>query len=73
MFRKQKAKKTLKLFSLRITSLKNISKLDAWICSIAKNTAKNLLTRKINHNNQSILYEIVDTSKVPNDIIQLSD
>lgn len=58
---------------LRITSLEDISKLDAWILSIAKNTAKNLLTRKINYNNKGIPYEIIDTLKVSNDIIQLSE
>jgi len=57
---------------LKITSLKDISKFDAWIGSIAKNVAKNLVMRKTNYNTKCIPYEFIDTTKVSNDIIQLS-
>lgn len=55
---------------LKISTLKDKSKFSAWVCSIAKNTAKNMLKQKINHDNRLIPFETTDT-KVQYDLIQL--
>jgi RNA polymerase sigma-70 factor, ECF subfamily len=57
---------------LKIKTLKDNSKFSAWVCSIAKNIAKNVLKQKVNRDNRIVSFETMDT-KIPDELIQLSE
>ena len=42
---------------LKINTLKEIDKFGSWICTIAENTGKNMLKKKIKHNNRNVPLE----------------
>lgn len=57
---------------LKFDTLKDIDKFDAWICSIAVNTSKNILKKKIKHTGKFVsMYD--QKGKIKNNIIELID
>ena len=57
---------------LKINTLKEMDKFSSWICTIAENTGKNMLKKKIKHNNRNVHLEDEDKN-IPDNIIRFCD